>query len=81
MSEEKIEISKKAKEIIETIETLSVLELSNLVKALEETFGVTASAPAGMMMAAGQMAAGQGAAGAAPGIGPEAGDAETVVDP
>ncbi|MBI4335755.1 MAG: 50S ribosomal protein L7/L12 [Candidatus Omnitrophica bacterium] len=57
MAEEKVELSKKAQEIVETIETLSVLELSNLVKALEEKFGVTASAPAGMMMAAGPMSA------------------------
>jgi len=62
MAEEKVEVSKKAKEIIETIEGLSVLELSNLVKALEEKFGVTASAPVGMAMAAGPMAAAAGAA-------------------
>ena len=37
-------------DIIETIEKLSVLELSELVKALEEKFGVSAAAP--MMMAA-----------------------------
>ncbi len=51
--------SKKAQDIISSIETLSVLELSDLVKALEEKFGVSASAP---MMAAG----GGAAAGAAP---------------
>ncbi len=38
-------------EIIQAIETMSVLELSELVKALEEKFGVSASA-APMMMAA-----------------------------
>lgn len=65
MAEEKVELSKKAKEILETIETLSVLELSNLVKALEEKFGVTASAPIGMQFAAGQVPQGQ-AGGAAP---------------
>lgn len=32
-------------EIIETIEKMSVLELSELVKALEDKFGVTAMAP------------------------------------
>ena len=31
--------------IIESIEKLSVLDLSNLIKALEEKFGVTAQAP------------------------------------
>jgi large subunit ribosomal protein L7/L12 len=64
MVEEKVELSKKAKEVIETIETLSVLELSNLVKALEEKFGVTASAPVGVAMVAGGMPGAQGAAGA-----------------
>ena len=38
-------------EIIQAIETMSVLELSELVKALEEKFGVSASA-APVMMAA-----------------------------
>lgn len=64
MAEEKIELSKKAKEVVETIEGLSVLELSNLVKALEEKFGVTASAPMGMAMMPGAMAAAGGAAAA-----------------
>ena len=54
--------SEKAQEIINSIETLSVLELANLVKALEEKFGVSASAP--MMM--GAVAGAAGAAGAAP---------------
>ena len=49
----------KTQEIISSIETLSVLELAALVKALEEKFGVSAAAP--MMMAAG---AGAGAAAA-----------------
>ncbi|MBI3810761.1 MAG: 50S ribosomal protein L7/L12 [Nitrospirae bacterium] len=39
-------------ELIKAIETMTVLELSELVKALEERFGVTASMPA-MAMAAG----------------------------
>jgi large subunit ribosomal protein L7/L12 len=41
--------------IVEQIETLSVLELSELVKALEDRFGVTAAAPMAFMpgMAAG----------------------------
>ena len=36
---------KKIEDMIGTIETMSVLELSNLVKAIEEKFGVTAQAP------------------------------------
>ncbi len=38
-------VSKKLEGIIKDIEELSVLELSQLVKALETRFGVTASAP------------------------------------
>ena len=48
--------------VLSTIEGMTVLELSGLVKALEEKFGVTAAAP---VMAAGAAAAG-GAAPAAP---------------
>lgn len=51
----------KNEEIIEKIAELSVLELSELIKALEEKFGVTAAAP--MMM--GMMPAGGGEAAAA----------------
>lgn len=36
---------KKVEELLGTIEQMSVLELSTLVKALEEKFGVTAQAP------------------------------------
>lgn len=46
-----IDLSKDAEKIVELVEKLPVLELANLVKALEEKFGVTAAAP--MMMAAG----------------------------
>ncbi len=53
-------VSGKMQEIIESIETLSVLELADLVKALEEKFGVSASAP--IMMAAPGAGAGAGAA-------------------
>ena len=42
-------MSEKFNKIIEEVEKLTVLELSELVKALEEKFGVSASAP---MMAA-----------------------------
>ena len=47
-------------EIVEKIEKLTLLEASELKKALEEKFGVTAAAP--MMMAGGMMPAGGGAA-------------------
>lgn len=40
-------------EIIEAIEKMSVLELSELVKALEEKFGVTAAVPMAAAMPAG----------------------------
>lgn len=43
--------------IISEVEKLTVLELAELVKAMEEKFGVSAAAPA-MMMAAGGAAAG-----------------------
>ncbi len=39
------EVSKKLEDLIGDIEKLSVLELADLVKALEERFGVTAAAP------------------------------------
>ena len=46
-------------EIISAIESMSVLDLADLVKALEEKFGVSAAAP--VMMAAGGAAAGAAA--------------------
>ena len=51
--------SGKMQEIISSIETMSVLELADLVKALETKFGVSAAAP---MAAAAAPAAGGGAA-------------------
>jgi len=38
-------LSKKAQEILKAVEEMSVLELNELVKALEEKFGVTAAVP------------------------------------
>ena len=43
------DLSKESKAILENIETMTVLELSKLVKALEDKFGVVASAPAAVM--------------------------------
>lgn len=42
---EKNKLSKKLENIVADVEKLTVLELSDLVKALEEKFGVTATAP------------------------------------
>src|SRR3989344_4553408 len=60
-----IKVSKKLEGIITEIEKLSVLELSELVKALEATFGVTAQAPVALT-----------AGGAAPSAGGEEGVSE-----
>ena len=43
--------SEKIEKIIAEVEQMTVLELSDLVKALEERFGVSASAPMAMMAA------------------------------
>ena len=45
---EEVKIPEKFKKIVEEIEKMSVLDLSELVKILEEKFGVSAAAP--MMM-------------------------------
>lgn len=57
MSEEEVSVSPKVGEIIETISGLTVLELAELVKALEDKFGVSAAAP---VMMAGAAPAGGG---------------------
>ena len=53
MSEEKttVEIPEKFKALVEQIEQMSVIDLADLVKVLEEKFGVSAAAPAVMMSA------------------------------
>ena len=43
-------MSAKTDEILEQLKTLSLLEASELVKQIEDTFGVSAAAPAGGMM-------------------------------
>ncbi len=58
----KIELSGKMEEVIKTIENLSVLELSDLVKAMEDRFGVSAQAPVAAVGAPGVAAAGGEAA-------------------
>ena len=46
--------------ILESLKSLSLLEASELVKQIEETFGVSAAASAGVVMAAPGAAAGGG---------------------
>jgi large subunit ribosomal protein L7/L12 len=60
---EEVQVSEKLAGIISEIEKLSVLELSDLVKALEDKFGVSAAAP--VMMGGAMPAAGGGEAAAA----------------
>ena len=63
-AEPSVEVSKDAQKILDLVEKLSVLDLANLVKAMEEKFGVSA-APTMV-----------GVAAAAPGGGGEAGGEE-----
>lgn len=59
--EKKVEASSKnVSKIVEAVEKMTVLELSELVKVLEDKFGVTAAAPMAMMP--GMMASAAGAA-------------------
>ena len=53
---ENVEVPAKFKTLVESIESMSVLDLAELVKLLEKKFGVSAAAPA-MMVAAGGAAA------------------------
>jgi len=57
MAEEKkekkeVEVPKKFKALVEEIEKMSVLDLAELVKILEEKFGVSAAAPVAVMAGA-----------------------------
>jgi len=62
MSEEtKVEVSEEMEKFISYIEGLTVLELSELVKALEDRLGVTAAAPVAIA-AAGPAGGGEAAA-------------------
>jgi len=58
--EAKVELTKKMKDVMETVESMTVLELADLVKALEEKFGVSAAAP--VAVAAAGVAGGAAAA-------------------
>jgi len=64
MSEEKITLTENGEKVLELIEQMNILELSNLVKAIEEKFGISAAAPVAVA-AAGPGAADGGAAEAA----------------
>ena len=48
--------SEKITNILEEIKSLTILELADLVKAVEEEFGVSAAAPVGVAVAAGPAA-------------------------
>jgi large subunit ribosomal protein L7/L12 len=56
---EETKLSATAQKVMDMVESMTVLELNDLVKALEEKFGVTAAAPMmmGAMPAAGAAAA------------------------
>ena len=47
-NEEVVEVPEKFKGLVESVEKLSVLELSELVKVLEKKFGVSAATPVAM---------------------------------
>lgn len=62
---EPVKLSAGMKGIMDTLEKMTVLELSDFVKALEDKFGVSAQAPMampGMVMAPGAGTAGEGEA-------------------
>jgi len=58
-------MSAKTEEILESLKSLSLLEASELVKQIEEAFGVSAAASAGVVMAAPGAAGGDADGGAA----------------
>jgi large subunit ribosomal protein L7/L12 len=49
--EKKVEVPAKFKDLVAEIEKMSVLDLAELVKVLEDKFGVSAAAPMAMMAA------------------------------
>ena len=53
-----VELSKEEKAVIDAVEKLNVVQLNNVVKYMEEEYGIQASAP--MAVAAGPAAAGGG---------------------
>lgn len=71
--ETKVELTEKMKSVMDSIEKMTVMELADLVKALEEKFGVSAAAPVAVA------AAGAAAGGAAPAAAAEEKSTFTVV--
>lgn len=57
-----VELSKNAEKILDMVKELPVLELANLVKAMEDVFGVSAAAPVAMMAGGGAAGGDAGAA-------------------
>ncbi len=53
----KVEVTEAMEQIISAVENMTVLELSNLVKALEDRLGVSAAAPVAAAAAAAPVAA------------------------
>ncbi len=66
MSEDTKTLSENVAKILETVENMTVLEMSELVSAMEDKFGVTAAAPVAMA--------------AMPGAGVEAAEEQTEFD-
>jgi len=60
--EESVQLEGKMAEFVDWIETISVLELSKLVKALEDRLGVSAAAPVAAAAAGGAAGGGEAAA-------------------
>ena len=48
MSESEVKLSENAAKVMDLIEAMSILEAAELVKAMEEKFGVSAAAPVAM---------------------------------
>lgn len=69
--------SERVQKILEELKALSLLEASELVKAIEEAFDVSAAAPAGGMVMAAPVAA---AAAPAPAAAPEPVEEQTAFD-
>ncbi|HKZ35611.1 MAG TPA: 50S ribosomal protein L7/L12 [Patescibacteria group bacterium] len=61
-AKKEVKTSASLQKIIDSVEKLTVLELAELVKALEDKFGVSAAAPMAAAPAAGTPAAGAAAA-------------------
>ena len=53
MSEETTTLSENVAKVLEVVENMTVLEMADLVKAMEDKFGVTAAAPVAVMAGGG----------------------------